>query len=328
MMAKSENQKLKLLYLRDYLEKYSDADHPVSIADMIAYLAKYDISAERKSLYSDLHALQDYGLDIVMVKNQRNGYYLASRDFELPELRLLVDAVQSSRFLTEKKSTALIQKLSNLASRQEAGQLCQQVVVSGRVKTMDESIYYAVDAIQEAIRNDSEIQFDYTEWSLDKKRHKRGPTHTAAPWALVWHEENYYLIAYTQEHGITNYRVDKMQHIVANGNKRRITPELKNLDLAQYTKQVFSMFNGERTQVKMRFHNSLVGVVLDRFGTDVMLIPDGPEHFLLTTQIAVSPLFCTWINGFGRRAKVLWPQNVVEQCRQLCQEALRQYDEN
>ena len=163
MMAKSENQKLKLLYLRDYLSRCSDPEHPVTIADMIQYLSKFDISAERKSLYSDIRTLQDYGMDIVMVKGQKSGYYLASRDFELPELRLLVDAVQSSRFLTEKKSTALIKKLSGLASHYDASTLSQQVVVSGRVKTMDESIYYAVDAIEEAISNNSCISFDYTE---------------------------------------------------------------------------------------------------------------------------------------------------------------------
>ena len=325
-MARSENQKLKLLYLRDYLCRYSDPNHPVTIAEMIEHLAKFDISAERKSLYSDIRTLQDYGMDIVLVKGQKSGYYVNSRDFELPELRLLVDAVQSSRFLTEKKSTALIRKLADLTSQYEAGALRQQVVVSGRVKTMDESIYYAVDAIQEAIANNSCISFDYTEWTLDKQRHKRGDTRTATPWALVWHEENYYLIAYTQEHGITHYRVDKMQHICSTGVKREIVPELKALDLAQYNKKVFSMYNGQTTKVKMRFHNSLAGVVLDRFGTDIMLIPDGPEHFLLTTDIATSPLFYAWIIGFGNRGKILWPENVAEECRALCREALAQYE--
>lgn len=326
-MARSENQKLKLLYLRDYLCRYSDPEHPVSIADMIEHLAKYGISAERKSLYSDIRMLQDYGMDIVMVKGQKSGYYLDSRDFELPELRLLVDAVQSSRFLTEKKSTALIHKLADLTSKYEAGALSQQVVVSGRVKTMDESIYYAVDAIQEAIANNCRISFDYTEWALDKQRHKRGDTRTATPWALVWHEENYYLIAYTEEHGITHYRVDKMRHIQSTDMKREIVPELRELDLAQYNKKVFSMYNGQATMVKMRFHNSLAGVVLDRFGTDVMLIPDGPDHFLLTTEIATSPLFYAWIIGFGSRGKILWPEQVAEECRALCKEALAQYED-
>lgn len=326
-MARSENQKLKLLYLKDYLTRCSDPEHPLTITDIIQHLEKYNISAERKSLYSDIRTLQDYGMDIVCVKGHKSGYYLASRDFELPELRLLVDAVQSSRFLTEKKSTALIRKLANLASRHEAGTLSHQVVVSGRVKTMDESIYYAVDAIQEAINRNSCIDFHYTEWALDKKRHKRGEMRTATPWALVWHEENYYLIAYTHEHGITHYRVDKMQDIRANGKKREIVQALRELDLAQYSKKVFSMYNGETTMVKMRFHNSLVGVVLDRFGTDVMLIPDGPEHFLLTTQIAVSPLFFAWIIGFGQRAKVIWPEDVARECCKLCREALAQYDD-
>lgn len=326
-MARSENQKLKLLYLRDYLLKFSDAEHPVTIVDMIEYLAKNGIHAERKSLYSDLQTLQEYGMDIILVKGRKSGYCLASRDFEIPELRLLVDAVQSSRFLTEKKSTALIQKLENLSSVHEASALEHQVVVTGRVKTMDESIYYAVDTIQEAIANNSCIEFDYTEWALDKQRHKRGQTRTAAPWALVWHEENYYLIAHTPEHGITHYRVDKMRHITANGEKREIVPELQQLDLARYSNKVFGMFNGKTTIVKMRFHNSLIGVVLDRFGTEIMLIPDGLDHFLLTTEIALSPLFYAWIIGFGNQAQILLPKEAAEACCDLCQQVLTQYDE-
>lgn len=322
-MAKSERQKQKLLILRQLLLEQTDAQHPMTIAQMIAHLARHEVSAERKSLYSDLRTLQDAGMDIV---REGHGYYVASRTFEMPELRLLVDAVQSSRFLTEKKSAALIKKLEALASRHEASQLHRQVVVSGRVKTMNESIYYAVDAIQEAMARNCCIRFDYTEWGLDKQRHKRGQTRQASPWALVWHEENYYLIAYTAEHGLTHYRVDKMQHICATEEKRTVGPELLELDLAQYTKKVFSMYGGKQQMVKMRFHNSLVGVVLDRFGTDLMLVPDGREHFVLTAEIAISPVFLSWIIGFGSQAKILWPQEVADQARDLCRQALAQYE--
>lgn len=325
-MARSETQRLKLLYLQDYFQKCTDEHHPATIAALAAYLQRQGIAAERKTLYRDIAALQEFGLDIIQQREGRhNVYYLASRDFELPELRLLVDAVQSSRFLTEKKSAALIQKLAALSSMQESSLLKSQVVIPGRVKTMDESIYYAVDAIQSAIATDCCIRFDYTEWGLDKQRHKRGDTHTAIPWALVWQEENYYLIAHTQAHGITHFRVDKMRHIQPIQLRRQIPPELRKLELARYSQQVFGMFNGQHTTVKLQFDRTLVGVVLDRFGTDVILVPQPDGTFHITVEIALSPVFYGWLLSFGDRARLLWPQSAMDACKQLCQQALAQY---
>lgn len=325
-MARAETQRLKLLYLYDYFHRCTDEDHPASIAALQAYLNTLQIPAERKTLYTDLQLLQEFGLDLVRVREGHHfSYYLGSRTFELPEVRLLVDAVQSSRFLTEKKSAALIRKLAQLSSEHQAGLLERQVVVAGRVKTMDESIYYAVDAIQSAIVADCCIRFDYTEWGPDKQRHKRGPSRIATPWALVWHEEYYYLIAYTQAHGITHYRVDKMRRITALAMPRQVPPELAQLDLARYGRQVFGMFNGPHTTVKMQFSASLAGVVIDRFGTDLMLIPQPDGTFTVTTEIALSPVFYSWIISFGSRAKILAPQRAIDSCRTLCQQCLAQY---
>lgn len=325
-MAKFEKQKLKLLYLMDYLRDRSDADHPISTQEIIAHLEKQGVRAERKSIYDDVACLQEYGVDIEQRRGRNGGYYMASRDFELPEIKLLVDAVQSSKFLSQKKSLELIGKLEKLAGRHDAGSLQRNVVVSGRVKNMDECIYYNVDAIHDAIASNSQITFRYFEWGADRQRHFREKEYTASPYALVWEDENYYLVAHSPRHGLTHYRVDKMVSIAQTGQTRYTDDEIRKLDLSEYGKNVFSMYGGQKATVKMRFHNSLAGVVIDRFGRDSMLIPDGAEHFTFTAQVSVSPTFLGWVSQFGRKAKVLYPPQVVEQHKAILQEALGQYE--
>lgn len=325
-MAKSEGQKLKLLYLKKFLEEQTDENHPANTERILEYLAAHDIKAERKSIYSDIACLQDFGMDIVHQPGRGGGYYLASREFELPELRLLVDAVQSSKFLTTKKSMELISKLSQLASHHEAGSLKRQVMVTGRVKTMNESIYYTVDQLHEAIAKNSRIKFRYMEWGMDRQRHERPGVYEASPYGLVWDDENYYLVAHSPRHGMTHYRVDKMAGIQMTGEPRLITPEAKSISAAAYGRNVFGMFGSETTSVRMRFHKSLAGVVIDRFGADTMLIPDGEDHFTFAMDIAVSPMFFGWIAGFGERAKILSPQSVINEYLKLCKPSLGQYE--
>jgi len=327
-MAKSEGQKLKLLYIKELLEMQSDENHPINVQQIQNYLTAHEITAERKAIYNDIQCLQSFGMDIIHKPGRNGGYFLASRDFEMPELKLLVDAVQSSRFLTSKKSMQLIEKLSRMVSVHDAGHLKRQVVVSGRVKTMNESIYYNVDQLHEAIAQNATIQFHYTEWGLDGQRHHRPGLYEASPYALIWDDENYYLVAHSQRHGITHYRVDKMADITATGQKRILTPEAKKLSKASYGKNVFGMFGGETTSVRMRFHKTLVGVVIDRFGPETMLIPDGEDHFIFTMDIVVSPLFLGWLAGFGDRAKILSPQCVIDQYVALLGPSVRQYQEN
>ncbi len=324
-MAKSEGQKLKLLYLKKLLEEQSDELHPLNTNDILAYLAKHDIKAERKAIYNDILCLQDFGMDILHKPGRNGGYYLASRDFELPELKLLVDAVQSCRFLTSKKSMQLISKLSNLASIHEAGSLKRQVLVSGRVKNMNESIYYTVDLLHEAITSNSKIRFRYAEWGMDGKRHERPGIYEASPYGLIWDEERYYLVAHSERHGITHYRVDRMTALELTGEPRYIAPEIKELDVSAYGRNVFGMFGRETTRVRMRFHRSHAGVVLERFGMETMLIPDGDEHFIFTADVAVSPLFLGWLAGFGDKAEILSPQSVIDAYIALCRPALEQY---
>ena len=324
-MPKSDNQKLKIFYILDYLQRNSHADHPVRTAELIQMLEKRDIQCERKTVYSDIAALQDYGVDIVSIPGKNGGYYIASRNFELPELKLLIDAVQSSRFLTEKKSRELIEKLCRECSVHEAQLVRRDVLVSGRVKSMNETIYYNVDAIQEAIAQNAQIRFRYFDWNLDCTRKYRDKDYIASPYGLCQDNENCYLLAYSDRHGITSYRVDRMADIRLLDDKRIPCPELTGKNLVEHANQLFQMFSGEAVDVKMRFHRSLVNVVVDRFGRETMLIPDGDEHFVFTTRVSVSPLFLSWLVGFGKKAKVLFPESVAQQCRDLCMEVLSQY---
>ena len=324
-MSKSDNQKLKIFYILDYLQKNSHAAHPVRATELISMLERHDIQCERKTIYSDIAALQDYGIDIVSIPGKNGGYYIASRNFELPELKLLIDAVQSSRFLTEKKSRELIEKLCKECSVHEAKLVRRDVLVSGRVKSMNETIYYNVDAIQEAIGQNRQITFRYFDWNLDGSRKYRERAYVASPYGLCQDNENCYLLAYSDRHGITSYRVDRMANIQLSADERIPCPELTGKNLVDHANRLFQMFSGETAEVKMRFHRSLVNVVVDRFGRETMLIPDGEDHFVFTTQVAVSPLFLSWIIGFGNKAKILHPLSVAEQCKALCQEVLNQY---
>ena len=325
-MSKSDNQKLKILYILDYLQRNSHADHPIRATELIQMLEKqHNILCERKTVYSDIAALQEYGADIVSVPGKNGGYYIASRNFELPELKLLIDAVQSSRFLTEKKSRELIEKLCKECSVHEAQLVRRDVLVSGRVKSMNETIYYNVDSIQEAIGQNRQITFRYFDWALDGSRKYREKDYTASPYGLCQDHENCYLLAFSPRHGITSYRVDRMSHIQISRDLRIPCPELTGKNLTEHANRLFQMYSGEATDVKMRFHRSLINVVVDRFGRDIMLIPDGDDHFVFTAKVAVSPIFLSWIIGFGTKAKILHPQSVAQQCRELCMEALSQY---
>lgn len=326
-MPKSDNQKLKIFYILDYLQRYSRPDHPVRTSQLLSMLEQeHNILCDRKTVYSDIAALQDYGVDIVALPGKNGGYYVASRNFELPELKLLIDAVQSSRFLTEKKSRELIEKLCSQCSQDDARLMRRDVLVSGRVKSMNETIYYNVDAIQDAIAENRQITFRYFDFGLDGQRQYRNRNYEASPYGLCQDNENCYLLAHSPRHGVTSYRVDRMSDIRLSASPRTPCPELTGKALQEHANRLFQMFSGESASVKLRFHRSLVNVVIDRFGRDVLLIPDGEEHFVFTVDVAISPMFLSWVIGFGVKAKILHPQSVVDACKAMCREALAQYD--
>jgi len=311
----------------DYLQKHSHKDHPVNTTELIRMLKQEGISADRKSIYSDVQALIDFGLDIVSLPGKNGGYYIAApKDFQMSELKLLIDAVLSSRYLTEKKSRELIKKLCDLCGTDtEAELVSRNLLVSGRVKSMNESIYYNIDVIQEAISKNVQISFRYFDWNMKAERNYREKEYLASPYGLCQDNENCYLLAYSERHGITSYRADRMDSIQLTDQKRIPCPELTGKALIDHANQLFQMFAGDAVNVKMRFHKSLLNVVIDRFGTDIMLIPENEDYFNFTAKIAVSPMFLSWVIGFGNKATVLYPPAVVQQCKQLCEEALSQY---
>ena len=325
-MPKSDNQKLKILYILESLQKNSHENHPVRASELITMLDRqHNISCDRKTVYSDVAALQDYGVDIVSLPGKNGGYYIASRNFELPELKLLIDAVQSSKYLTERKSRELIEKLLTQCNEQDAKLMKRNVLVSGRVKSMNETIYYSVDTIQEAIAQNRQITFRYFDWDFGSKRKYREKPYIASPYGLCQDNENCYLLALSDRHGITSYRVDRMIDINLLDTPRAPCPELTGKALLDHANKLFQMYSGDATDVKLRFHNSLINVVVDRFGKDTMLIPDGDEYFNFTVRVAVSPMFLSWVIGFGSKAKVLYPQRIADELCRFCQEAMSQY---
>jgi len=327
-MPKSSNQKLKLLYLAKILQEKTDDRHMLTVSELIAELSKYGVSAERKSIYDDLEALKLFGMDIECARGRRTGYFLAGRTFELPELKLLVDSVQSSKFITHKKSMELIRKIESLCSVWEGQSLQRQVYVANRIKTMNESIYYNVDKIHTGIGDNRKISFKYFEYAVTKEKVYRrgGERYTASPYALTWDDENYYMIAFDSDAGkIKHYRVDKMTDIAVTDERRDGAEHFQSLDIAVYSKKLFSMFSGDEETVRIEFTNRLIGVVIDRFGRDVPVTIADDEHFTVSVRVAVSPQFLAWVASFGREARILSPKSVAAKMKDLAEEVLRQY---
>ncbi len=327
-MSKSQNQKLKLLYMMKFFLDESDEEHGVTTQQIIAYLDKNGISAERKSIYSDIEALDSFGMNIIKRSARPTQYCLVSRQFELAELKLLVDSVQASRFITEKKSLALITKLEALAGKHGARQLHRQVFVRDRVKTMNESIYYNVDFIHNAINSDRQISFQYYDYTVSRKKSFRrgGAMYVVSPYLLAWDDEKYYLVAYDPLSAQKrHYRVDKMVSISVLDAPREGKEIFSSLDAAKYDTIHFGMFSGEERRVTLRFASRLAGAVIDRFGGDAILVPDGEEHFTVSLSVVVSPQFFGWLCGFGAEAELLSPKETRQEFEKYLREITSLY---
>ena len=310
-MAKSPNQKLKLLYLYQILTTRSDEDHPFTVQELIAELARHDIKAERKSIYDDMEALRNFGLDVQNRKGASPGWFVGKREFELPELKLLVDAVQSSRFITQKKSNALIRKLEGLASAHQAKQLQRQVYVSQRIKVMNESIYYNVDKLHASIAGRKVITFRYFDYDMHREKvyRREGGRYTVSPYGLIWNNENYYLVAYDSANAqMRHYRVDKMTDIVITGLTREGEEQFPQFDGATYGQKHFGMFSGDEAAVTLRCRRHMAGVILDRFGHDIIMVPQDEEYFHVTLPVVLSPQFYGWLFGLEGNVVLTAPQ--------------------
>lgn len=328
-MPKGTNQKFKLYRLAQIMLEQTDDEHYITMPEIMEELGKYEITADRKSIYQDLRDLEVLGIE---VEGEPVGkgyhYHVVTRPFELPELKLLVDAIQSSKFITEKKTNALIRKLEKLVSRYEAMGLQRQVYVSGRIKAMNESIYYAVDTIHNAISENKKIRFQYYQWNIKKEMELRrdGAYYQISPWGLSWDDENYYLVGYDSAvREIRHYRVDKMLGIQMLDELREGKDHFRKLDMADYAKKSFGMFGGKEQDVKLLVDNSLAGVIIDRFGKEVMMIPADEEHFTVNVTVLVSSQFLGWVFSLGEKVKILAPDEVIEQMKAEGKRLLLQY---
>ena len=329
-MSRGENQKLKLAYLTRIMLEKTDEDHALTLAQIIAELEARGVTAERKSLYTDFADMTDkLGVEIIKEQIGRDTFYhVGSRDFELAEVKLLIDAIQSSKFITEKKSRDLIKKLKSFVSEHQAKQLDRQVYVQGRAKTMNESIYYNVDDLHKAIGENKKISFKYYRWNVDKKLEERnhGIVFTVSPWALTWDDENYYLVAFDDyDQKIKHYRVDKMKQIELLEEKRAGKEEFKGFDMAAYSKMNFGMYSGRKEKVKIEFNNYMVGVFIDRFGKDITIVPIDDKNSYTHVDIAISPQFFAWILSLGDEVKITGPEKIVEEMKEYVQEFLDRY---
>lgn len=325
-MSKSARQKLKLLYLKDILLRESDEEHPLNAQELIERLSKEDIEAERKSIYNDMESLADYGLDMMKLDGRGGGYFVGSRDFELAELKLLVDAVQSAHFITAKKSDQLIKKLSSLASIYDEAKLKRQVYSVNRVKASNESVLYTVDTIHEAIQNNKMVSFDYMMWSVEKKLVSRHPgkKYRVSPVALIWDDEFYYLLGIDAEDGKRkNFRVDKIRGIEMLSESRE--PEKEDVNIADYSSKVFGMFSGKTESVSIKCPNEKIGIFIDRFGTGISVIKADTKNVRVHTEAVVSNQFFGWLAALGSDVELLGPTPVREAYIRFLKEQLKNY---
>ena len=306
-MSKSANYKRKLPILAKLLMERSDEEHPVSRQEMQEELARWGLAAERKSIYDDMEQLRGVGLDVQSRRGRGGGWFIGERDFQIAELKLLVDAVQSSRFLTKRKSESLIRKLEGLTSVYQAKQLQRQVYVDRRVKTMNESIFYNVDRLQGAIAANKVVTFRYFEYNAAREKvvRRKGAKYRLTPFGLIWDSENYYLAGWDElRKELRHYRVDKMADITITGMNGH---SQEGWDPEGYAQRHFGMFAGEPCRLHLRFEDRLAGVAIDRFGLDVPLVPDGEDHFTVALDLVISPPLWGWLFGLGTGVEVLAP---------------------
>lgn len=327
-MAKSNNQKAKLLYVQKFLLEESDEQHTLSVNDIIEKLAVHGINAERKSIYDDIATLQEFGLDIICTRGRSNAYFVGERTFEMPELKLLVDVVCASKFITEKKTDTLIKKISSCTGNFQARELQRQIYVKNRIKNMNESIYYTLDKIHDALYNKKQIGFKYVEWTLNKEQtfRKNGTMYCENPISLCWDNENYYLITYNEKHNkLLHYRVDKMAEVKTLAEDNVWPAVGEQFDLPEHVNKHFSMFGGEETIIEIQFAKELVDVVIDRFGREVAIKNVSKNAFVISEEVVVSPLFYGWLASMGNQAKIIAPNSVKREFAKMCKKVVNNY---
>ena len=307
------------LHILKYLWDHTDEDHPAIITDILAHLEGCGIHTNRKTVASDLVDLQESGFDIVCNKSRQNKYLIGTRTLELAELKMIVDAIQAAKFISESKSVALIEKVSSLASPYQADQLKRRLYVEGKAKTTNENVNYTVDLLQAAILSQTVVEFQYTEYTPAKKKvlKHNGYTYRFSPYDLVWNNDSYYVLGWSEKHKkIVKFRVDRMYR--PNNSVVDYHPRPDDYDIQEYCEQVFMMYDGKRFVVKLICDNSLMKAVIDRFGEDVETHVLDDKSFELKAEIAVSPTFYSWVFTYCGKMRIIEPKSVKEEyCRYL-----------
>lgn len=320
----TNRKKAKLLYLLEIFEQKTDEDCPLSINELIEELSKKGISAERKSLYDDIAVLCDIGYDIVSIRDKKVGYFLASRKFEYPEVKLFADAVLSAKFITTKKSKELLQKIESLLSNNQANKLKKQVFLANREKTQNEEIYYNIDKIAKAVEANKKISFKYFEYTAGKEKRfrKGGRSYEVSPYAMLWFEDAYYLVGNMQRFdNLVHFRVDRMANVEIKDELSRPVKEVSEfanyLDSAEYHKGLFSMFGGDQKTVRIKFSKNLSTAVFDKFGLNATVIEKDETSFTVSVMVRVSEGFLSWIMLFGKQSEILSPIEVRDSIKNL-----------
>ena len=313
------------------MQEQTDDTHFLSMSQIIAELAKYDIGAQRKSIYDDLAALDDFGIEII--KEQigfRTYYHCGSRDFEIAELKILVDAIQSSKFISEKKTRELISKLEKSVSTYDSQMLNREVKVTGRVKNMNESIYYTIDTIHTAMGDNKAIKFKYFSWNVKGEEDFRrdGSFYEVSPWALHFDDERYYLIGYDHDRKeMRHYRVDKMRKVSITDLKRKGKTEFNKQDKAKYNKQFFRMYGGELETITLLCKNDMANVIIDQFGREVTLRKTDDEHFEVSVDVVASNQFFGWIIALGESVIIESPDSAIKSLYEIGQNLCKNYED-
>ena len=316
-IALQKDNQRRLLLLLKLLYEQTDETHFVSGADILRYWEDASIRANRKNVYGDIRLLLDAGHDIICVKSKQNRYFIGSRIFELPELKLLADAVASSHLVTEKKSAALLQKLSRLTSIHNAEHLNRPVYMEGTTKPDNEAIYYGIDAIQTAIHMRQAISFQYYEYTPKKEmvlKHK-GYRYVFSPYALIWNRDFYYAVGWSQKHGkLAQFRVDRMTRIRQSDAEYTADP---SFDPAGYVREVFGMYHDETQRMTLLCENHAMKNVIDRFGEDVCTEIVDARHFRAVVDAAPSPPFFAWVFTFGGAIRIEGPADVLAKMKDM-----------
>ena len=332
-MGGTKGQKIRLLYLLDIFKKYTDEEHPLSSAELIEKLEQMGVSAERKAIYDDISVLSEYGMDIIKTRTPRAGFYLASREFEVPEIYLLSDAVQAAGFISHRKTRELIEKLEEMLSKNQARDIGRSVYIDNRNKCANEEIFYSIDAATRAITEQKKLSLQYIRRRLcddgsvlDDVREM-----TVSPYALCWSGNHYYLVCnYEKYDNLMHLRLDRMKKVTVSKKPFRHFSEVseyKNFfDVADYAQKSFNMFGGELQNITLRCERKLLEQIIDRFTDKISIRDVDKTHFSFSSKALLSDGLIDWILQFGGAVEVLSPQGLREQVKKTALEICKNYE--